>query len=48
MKNYLFIHKSLTILSPPILESEGNEEFKFMPANNLLRDYSYADLYPIY
>ena len=48
LTNYIFIHRSLTILSPPIYEEEENIQMKFIHSNELLRKSTYHLQYPLY
>ncbi len=48
MKNYIFIHRSLNILSPPIRDETKQLQMGFIHTNALLRNDNYTSLYPVY
>lgn len=48
LSNYIFVHRSLTILSPPIYEEEQNPQMKFIHSNELLRKDEFHLQYPLY
>ena len=48
MSKYVFIHKGLTLFSPPIYNDQVDDPFTFLPYNKVMRDGEYRDSYPLY
>ena len=48
MFKYIFIHKCLTLISPPIKEEALNVQFNFIKCNKILRHEKFRRHYPIY
>lgn len=45
---YIFIHKCLTLISPPVKEETQNIQFNFIKCNKILRHEKFRQHYPIY
>ena len=48
LQRYVFIHKGLTLLSPPVYNDNAEAPFTFLKHNKSLRNSNYQDYYPLY